>query len=196
MMADESVAVEESEQAASPGSSDSALASDAAEVGQQSDSGNEKALAEAQAEISRMKDQLLRTAAEFENYKKRTRREMEETRAYAAEKLLLQMIPVLDNFDRALSVVQNVPEGAQSFVNGVKMVADQFRNSLEQQGAKRYVSVGQPFDPSRHEAVSERETSEQRPGTVVEEYQSGYTLADRVIRPAMVVVAKKPEVTN
>jgi molecular chaperone GrpE len=154
---------------------------------------SEKIAAEAQAKVASLNDQLLRTAAEFDNFKKRARREMDETRVYAAEKLLLQLIPVLDNFERALAATQILPEGSQAFVSGVKMVADQFRASLEQQGVKRYVSLGQPFDPSRHEAVSEKESEDAKPGTVLEEYQAGYTLGDRVIRPAMVVVAKKSE---
>lgn len=146
-----------------------------------------------ESELSRVKDQLLRTAAEFDNYRKRQKRELDELKQYAGEKVLLTLIPVLDNLDRAVSAA---PDKKDPVVNGVKMVADQFRQSLESHGVKKFESVGKPFDPSRHEAIQEREAADMAAGTVVEEFQSGYTLGERVIRPAMVVVAKKMSEAN
>ena len=146
-----------------------------------------------EGEVTRLKDQLLRTAAEFDNYRKRQKREFDELKAYAGEKVLLTLIPVLDNLDRALS---SAPDKNDPVINGVKMVADQFRQALESHGVKKFEAVGKPFDPSRHEAIQERESADVTPGSVVEEFQSGYMLADRVIRPAMVVVAKKASEAN
>jgi molecular chaperone GrpE len=147
-------------------------------------------LAEAQAEAQRNKDQLLRTAAEFDNYRKRQKREFDELKAFAAEKVLLQMIPVLDNLDRALAAVPD--EKNDPLAKGVRMVAEQFRSVLEGQGVKRFETVGKPFDPSRHEAIQQKETDDAAPGIVLEEFQSGYLLGERIIRPAMVVVAIAP----
>ena len=146
-----------------------------------------------EAEVVRLKDQLLRTAAEFDNYRKRQKREFDELKAYAGEKVLLTLIPVLDNLDRALSAA---PDKKDPVINGVKMVADQFRQSLESHGVKKFEAVGKPFDPARHEAIQEREAADVAPGSVVEEFQSGYMLGERVIRPAMVVVAKKMSEAN
>jgi len=146
-----------------------------------------------EAELSRVKDQLLRTAAEFDNYRKRQKREFDELKAYAGEKVLVTLIPILDNLDRALSAA---PDKKDPVVDGVKMVAGQFRRALEDHGVKKFEAVGKPFDPARHEAIQERETNDMAPGSVVEEFQSGYMLGERVIRPAMVVVAKKASEAN
>ena len=117
------------------------------------------------------KDQLLRTAAEFDNYRKRQKRELDELKAYASEKVLLQMIPVLDNLDRAVGAVSE--DKKNPLVQGVKMVADQFRQVLEAQGVKRFESLGKAFDPARHEGdSSSAETPDAAPGTVLEEFQS------------------------
>lgn len=144
-------------------------------------------LALAKDEVAKLKDQLLRTAADFDNYRKRQRREMDDVKKYAAEKVLLEMLPVLDNMERALNADKSDKD---TLMKGLKMVADQFRTVLDNQGAKPFESVGQMFDPTKHEAISEREDDKAKPGTVLEEFQRGYMLGDRVVRPAMVVVAK------
>lgn len=141
-------------------------------------------------DLSKAKDALLRTAADFDNFRKRQRREMEDNKKFATEKVLLELLPVLDNLQRALGAAKDAPADAAGIVQGVKMVADQFRSVMESQGLKGFDSVGQVFDPMKHEAVSERDAEEVPAGHVVEEFQRGYMLHDRVVRPAMVVVSK------
>lgn len=139
-------------------------------------------------DLAKAKDALLRTAADFDNFRKRQRREMEDNKKFATEKVLLELLPALDNLQRALAAAGQGE--SQGLVQGVKMVADQFKTALENHGLKGYESVGQKFDPQRHEAISEREEPGKAAGTIVEEFQKGYMLHDRVVRPAMVVVAK------
>jgi molecular chaperone GrpE len=154
---------------------------------------SEAKIAQLTDDLAKAKDALLRTAADFDNFRKRQRREMDDMKKFAAEKVLLELLPALDNLQRALAAAGQPNAESQSLVQGVKMVAEQFRTALENQGLKGYDSVGQKFDPQRHEAISEREQAGVAPGTVVEEFQRGYTLYDRVARPAMVVVAKGGE---
>ena len=153
---------------------------------------SDQKLATLNEELTKTKDALLRTAADFDNFRKRQRREMDDMKKYAAEKVLLELLPALDNLQRALAAAGQSNAESKSLVDGVKMVAEQFRSALENQGLKAYVSVGQKFDPQKHEAISEREQEGTEAGTVVEEFQKGYMLHDRVARPAMVVVAKGP----
>lgn len=151
--------------------------------------GEKDATAALQEDLAKTKDALLRTAADFDNFRKRQRREMDDLKKYAAEKVLLELLPALDNLQRAVAAAGQAGE-SDSLIKGVKMVADQFKAALENQGLKGFDSVGQKFDPMRHEAISEREQEGATPGNVVEEFQKGYMLHDRVARPAMVVVAK------
>jgi len=153
-------------------------------------------LKKTQEDYAQTKDLLLRQAADFENYKKRQQRELEDFRKYAIEKTIKELIPVIDNFDRALVAAAAPDTSLKTILDGVKMVADQFRLVLENQGIKGVSSLGQLFDPAKHEAISERETDEVKPGTVVEEYQKAYFLQDRLVRPAMVVVAKAKTVIS
>jgi molecular chaperone GrpE len=146
-------------------------------------------LDKAKEDLAKAKDALLRTAADFDNYRKRQRREMDEMKKFATEKVLLDLLPALDNLQRALAASAQAKDPS-SLLQGVKMVADQFRSALEGHGLKGFESVGQSFDPTKHEAISEREDGEAKAGTVVEEFQRGYMLHERVARPAMVVVAK------
>jgi molecular chaperone GrpE len=135
-----------------------------------------------------LKDRLLRTAADFENYKKRTKREMDEAQARGREGVLKDILPVLDNLERAL---QHAPEKDPLAV-GVRMVEKQLLAALEKFGISRFSAVGQPFDPTLHDAIQQVETAEMPPGTVAMEFAKGYKAGDRLIRPAMVAVAKAP----
>ncbi len=135
--------------------------------------------------------QLQRTAADFDNYRKRTRRENDDARARGREEILKEMLPVVDNLDRALAA-SDLREGGRSVVDGVKLVLRQLVVSLEKFDVKGFATVGEPFDPSRHEAISQAETAERIPGTVYIELQKGYLLGERLLRPAMVVVARAP----
>ncbi len=143
-----------------------------------------------QQEIDTLRDQLLRLAADFDNYRKRANREQQEVREYGTTNVLNEILPVLDNLDRALAH----SEGDKSpVVAGVRLVVKQFHDVLSRFGVQPFASVGVPFDPERHEAVAQLPTSEHKPGTIVEELQKGYLLRDRLLRPARVVVATAPE---
>jgi len=136
-------------------------------------------------------DRLLRTAADFENWKKRTAKEREDTVKFANERILKDLLPVVDNLERAIGAAGGGGNG-KSLVEGVELVLKAFMDTLQRLGIERVNAVGLPFDPAVHEAVQHLETAEHPPGTVAMELQAGYRLGDRVIRPAMVVVAKKP----
>jgi len=143
-----------------------------------------------QQEIAGLRDQLLRLAADFDNYRKRATREQQEVREYGTNNVLNEVLPVLDNLDRALAH----SEGDKSpVVAGVRLVVKQFHDVLSRFGVTSFASVGVPFDPERHEAVAQLPTGEHKPGTIVEELQKGYMLRDRLLRPARVVVAAAPE---
>ncbi len=140
-------------------------------------------------------DRSLRVAAELENFKKRTQREREEYVRFANESLLREILPVLDNFDRALGAARAAPE-AQGFVTGVELIQRELLRVLEKFGVSPYSAVGQPFDPERHEAVQRVVRPGAKEMMVVEETQRGYLLNGRVLRPAVVVVAVPPDSEN
>ncbi len=143
----------------------------------------------AQAEAARLKDQLLRLAADFDNYKKRSRRELADTAKIAREDVLKELLPVFDNLERATSHATQATD-VKALTEGISMVTRQFVDTLGKLGIERVAALGLPFDPTVHEAVQHLETTEHAPGTVAMELQAGYRQGDRVIRPAMVVVAK------
>lgn len=147
-------------------------------------------LAAAAQEAATFKDNLLRLQAEFENYKKRQVREREESRKSANERLLTVLLPVLDNLERAL---EHGGEGGspEKMIEGIQLVLKQFRESLSQFGVEAIEAEGALFDPHVHDAMSRVETDGDPPdGTVVEVYQRGYLLNGRILRAAMVGVAK------
>ncbi len=146
-------------------------------------------LEEARAEIARVRDQLLRTAADYDNFRKRTRRELEDAQKRGREELLRDLLPVFDNLERAV-VHAGQASDAKAVADGVGMVLKQFADTLGRIGIKRIAAVGKAFDPSQHEAIQQVETDEHPPGTVVAEVQPGYAMGDKLVRAAMVVVAK------
>jgi len=142
-------------------------------------------------EAAEAQDRYLRTLAEFENFRRRTTREREDWRRQAQEALLTEILPALDNFDRALAVPP--ARGTDpAFRTGVELIHREFLTALERLGVRPFVSVGQPFDPTRHEAVSRVERADVEDHTVVAETVRGYQFQDRVLRPAQVVVAVQP----
>ena len=145
----------------------------------------------ARIEAARNWDLYLRERAELENFRKRTQRDKEEFRIFTRKELLLEVLPVLDNLERALSHAGQNGD-SQGLLEGVTMTVTQFRKVIEDFGARPMVTVGAPFDPNLHQAMAQVETAEQPPGTVVSEFQRGYLLHDRLLRPALVVVAKAP----
>ena len=138
-------------------------------------------------------DRLLRTSADFDNFKKRAAREKQEAVKYANEALLQKLVPVLDSLDMALAAAQTVgPDAGQSLKAGVGMVCQQLKAVLAEAGLEELNAVGKTFDPNLHEALSQQETSDAPEGQVVHQVRKGYRLRDRLLRPASVVVAKKP----
>jgi len=128
-----------------------------------------------------------RLAADFENYRRRTRQELIDRTQYANEQLLLKLLPLLDNFRRALD---HAPAGTdQSWFEGIKLIARQFETILEAHGVSSIPAVGGMFNPSQHEAIAREETDAHEEGTVVEEIQRGYRLHEKVLRPTLVKVA-------
>jgi molecular chaperone GrpE len=150
------------------------------------------------AELEQTKDGLLRERAELENFKRRMQREKSEALRYASEHLLRDLLPVIDNLERAIDAASKAPAGeppavsarVDGLVTGVQMVLNQLTETLGRFGVTRVPAAGQPFDPEHHEAVAHVDSDEHPPGVVVEEYASGYRYHDRLLRPAQVTVAK------
>jgi molecular chaperone GrpE len=142
-------------------------------------------------EAAEAQDRYLRTLAEFENFRRRTGREREDWRRQSQEDVLREILPVLDNFDRALAAP---PTGDtdRGFRTGVELIHRNFLAALERVGVRPFTAVGQLFDPARHEAVARVERSDVEDHTVVSEALRGYLHHDRVLRPAQVVVAVHP----
>ena len=138
-------------------------------------------------------ERLLRTTADFENFKKRAAREKIESAQYAAFSLLQKIIPVLDNFEMALAAAQDAKgDKLSSMQSGVLMIQQQLKNVLVETGLEEIDAAGQPFDPNFHEAVSQQESTEVAEGSVLQQLRKGYKFKDRLLRPATVIVAKKP----
>jgi molecular chaperone GrpE len=145
------------------------------------------------AKADENKDHWLRTAADLENYKKRAARERSEAIQYANAALLQKILPVLDNFEMALAVAQTVGDEKNSSLQaGVAMIQQQLKTALAETGLEEIDAANQPFDPAWHEAVSEQETAELPEGQVAQQLRRGYRLKERLLRPATVIVAKKP----
>lgn len=133
-----------------------------------------------------LQDRLLRTAADFDNYRKRVDRERRELSEFAAADVISDVLPILDNFERALEA----PPEAEAFRRGVELIHKQMLDLLRKRGVKPIETVGAPFDPNFHQAVIHESSDAHREGEVMQELQRGYMLGDRLLRPAMVKVAK------
>jgi molecular chaperone GrpE len=151
-------------------------------------SSEDNALAELQRQAEDNHSRYLRAQADFDNFRRRTLKEKEELAQYASLKVISQLLPVLDNFERAL---QTGGEGAESgsFAKGVDMIYRQLNQVLEAEGLKQMEVIGQQFDPELHQAIMQVASEDHDEGTVVEVIQPGYKLKDKVIRPAMVKVS-------
>lgn len=141
-------------------------------------------------ELQDLNQQYLRLAADFENYKKRVNKERENSIAYGNEELIREMLNILDNLQRALEHSEE-KEDAKPLIDGVKLVQKQFLNTLEKFGVKPIdASKGSEFDPMLHQAVDHAESADVEEGLVLSEILPGYTIKERLLRPALVVVAK------
>jgi molecular chaperone GrpE len=143
----------------------------------------------AKTQVAELQDRLLRAAADFENYRRRVQREKEDLAVFANQKLILNLLPVLDNLERALASAPASDD--DKLRQGVELTARSFRDALAKEGLTPIEAVGQPFDPNFHEAVMTVDSDEHADDTVVAEFQKGYKLGERVIRPSMVQVCKK-----
>jgi molecular chaperone GrpE len=141
-----------------------------------------------QRERDELYDRLLRTTAEFDNYKKRIERERREQSDQAVVSLLLEFLSVVDDFDRALAV--EAVEGVAGYKKGVELIHSKLHDMLRKRGIKPIHALGADFDPNLHQAVMHEASPAHREGEVIGELQRGYTIGDRLLRPAMVKVAK------
>ncbi|MCR4429838.1 MAG: nucleotide exchange factor GrpE [Tepidanaerobacteraceae bacterium] len=148
----------------------------------------EKALDDKQKEIDEYKSRWYRVQADFDNYRKRTQKEIQEIHLYAAEQLIKDILPVVDNFERALDSIED-REGP--VYKGIQLIYQQLKNLLERYEVREIEAVGKIFDPRFHEAVMQMESHEHENDTVIEVLQKGYLYHAKVIRPSMVKVAKK-----
>lgn len=155
----------------------------------------EKEVEELQAAVAEANSRVLRSQAELENFRKRVYRQMDEERKYAGLPLLRDLLPVIDNLDRAIEAAEQ-NDNSTSLLEGVKMVAQQFSAILEQNHCKKIDAEGATFDPHLHEALAQQPSEEHPAGCVLEVMQIGYQLHDRVVRPSQVFVsAGTPEST-
>jgi len=151
-----------------------------------------KMLEEKEKEFKEHHDRLLRLAADFENYKKRAAREKEDWAKFANEELIRAILPFIDNLERALNHAQKVTDTGV-LIEGVRLTVQQLLQTLNKFGLSSFQSVGKPFDPTVHEAMLVVETDQHEPNQVVEEFQKGYLLNHRLLRPATVSVSKPLE---
>jgi molecular chaperone GrpE len=151
-----------------------------------------KKLEEVEKEKNEFSDRLLRTMAEFDNYRKRVAREKEDLIKYGNEKFAFDILSVMDNFERSLEQARKSQE-VEPVIEGIEMIRKQFVSALEKFHIMPFESVGESFDPERHEAMAQQEHDEYEENTVIEEYQKGYFLKEKLLRPARVIVSKSTE---
>lgn len=140
-------------------------------------------------------DRLLRLSAEFDNYKKRTTRETRELVKYANENLIKELLTIVDNLERAIASAGQERDGEDPLMQGVQLTLSEVLKILERFNVKPVKALGEPFDPAYHQAMMQEERADQPANTVVQEMQKGYVMHDRLLRPAMVVVAKAADVS-
>ncbi len=166
------------------------------EPGESTDKGDEaltteelqRLLAEKEEELAQKHDRLLRAQADYENYKKRMAREKQDLLKFGNERLMKDLLPVLDNFERSLMHARNA-QSTSGIVDGIELIHKELLNTLTKFGLREISSRGEKFDPAMHEATAQLPTGEHEEGTVIEEFQKGYFVHDRLLRPAMVAVA-------
>ncbi len=163
------------------------------------EAGEDEALATLENERNMLKEQLLRAVADFDNYRKRIERDRRELSEYAAADVLLELLPIIDNFERALQAPASAPGAtagkpaeSEAFKKGVELIHKQMLDLLRKRGVTQIEARGADFDPNVHQAVIHEPSEEHREGEVMQELQRGYKLGDRLLRPAMVKVAKRP----
>jgi molecular chaperone GrpE len=157
----------------------------------------EAALVKVTQEYEATREQCLRLMADFDNYRKRTTRQFEEVKQYATTDLVSSLLPGLDNLERAVAAAhQDATPASRQIAEGVSMVMKQFKDALAKVGVRELQVQGEPFDPTRHEAVEVVAVAPSEDGLIVEEVQRGYMVHDRLLRPARVVVGKASREIN
>jgi molecular chaperone GrpE len=164
------------------------------EPGLTEDSGSEckeleELLAKKEEELKQVQDRMLRLAADFDNTRKRLEKDRTEGISYANEGIMRALIPVIDNLERAIEH-GGKDEGCKGLLEGVQMTLKSFLDVFSKFGGSQFESIGEQFDPNKHEAVTQEQTSDYPDMTVTREFQKGYTLRERLLRPAMVAVAR------
>lgn len=155
------------------------------------DSGSQDGAEDLKAEAEKYKKEYLYLRAEFDNYKKNMLKERSDLIKFGSERLVLEVLNVLDIFERALES-EVTPENLQSFVEGMKLTANELKSALQKFGVEEMTCENQAFDPVKHEALSSEETNSVEPGHISQVFKKGYTMHKKVIRPSQVVVAKEP----
>jgi molecular chaperone GrpE len=195
----ESIKAKKEAEAKRDAASKEGLSAGMEEVYQKKISELEQSLEQARAECEELKKQaqenyekFVRNYAEYENLRKRVQREKEEAIRYGSEKLFLELLPVLDSLEKAIEHAEEAPD-PKALTEGVRLVLRQFLQVLGKFGLYPLEAAGEPFDPKLHEAMGHHESEAHEPDTVVEEFRRGYKLHDRLLRPALVTVAKPPD---
>ena len=150
-------------------------------------------LEKAQQEVKETRDEMLRMRAETDNLRKRLQKEKQDSVQFANERLIKQLIPIFENLDRALKAPDT---NVESLKEGVKLTSDQVHALFKKENVEPIKAVGEPFDPSVHEVLSQMESDEHEENTVIEEYSKGYRMNGRVLLPSKVVTSKKPAGTE
>tara|TARA_B100000959_G_scaffold26720_1_gene25823 strand:+ start:888 stop:1550 length:663 start_codon:yes stop_codon:yes gene_type:complete len=153
----------------------------------------EKDLLDAKNELTEQKDKFIRLQAETDNFRKRLSREKEEFSQYANERLFKELLPIFDNFQRALEDPSN---DIKSLKEGLEMILKQFSSFLEKEKVEPIEAIGIKFDPMIHEVLTSEESSEHEENTIISQFVKGYTINNRVIRPSQVVISKKPSLES
>jgi molecular chaperone GrpE len=161
---------------------------DTPEAGDPADAAGNDPLETLRGERDSLQDRLLRTAAEFDNYRKRMDRERRELSDYISADVLAEFLPIVDNFERALQAPGATDE---AFRKGIELIHKQLLDSLRKRGVTPIAALGTDFDPNVHQAVIHEQSADHRDGEVMQELQRGYRLGERLLRPAMVKVAKR-----
>jgi molecular chaperone GrpE len=160
------------------------------EAGQETAGADEenRELIRLQAELQDAQERILRAQADFDNFRRRTRQDKEDLAKYASSKVITGILPVMDNFERAIAVSKEAQD-FDSLFKGVEMIFRQMEQVMEQEGVSAMNTVGQPFNPEFHQAIMQVDSDEHEEGIIVEEVMKGYVLKDKVLRPAMVKVS-------
>jgi molecular chaperone GrpE len=145
-------------------------------------------IAQLQAEKEELQNKYLRSQADLQNFRTRVNKEKEQLLKYSSQRVIEALLPVVDNFERAMAASKDTQD-ASALAEGIGMVFRQLQQVLEQEGVTALPGVGEPFDPNMHQAVMQEENNEYESGVIIEEFQKGYKLKDRVIRPSMVKVS-------